>query len=347
MSLKVSIDTKLDFNNVLIIPKKSDLKSRSEVNLNIEHTFKHSPLKWSGIPIMVANMDTTGTFEMAEELSKHKIITCLHKHYTLDDWTNFLKDKNDFIYDYITLSIGTNTNDYNNMKSILNKFDKIKFIMIDVANGYSSYFVNFIKKIRNEYKDKIIIAGNVVTPEMVEELIVNGADIVKIGIGPGSVCTTRKKTGIGFPQLSCILECKEISEKLGGKIISDGGCTCPGDFGKGFGAGADFIMSGGMFSGHKESGGEIIEKNGVLYKSFYGMSSKKAMNTYSGGVANYRTSEGKEVLIKYKGEVNDTINDILGGIRSTCTYVGAKNLKNLYENTNFIKVTQQLNNVYN
>jgi GMP reductase len=347
MSLKVSIDTKLDFNNVLIIPKKSSLKSRSEVNLEVEYTFRHSSLTWRGVPVMVANMDTTGTFEMANELSKHKIITCLHKYYNVDDWEKFLDDKEDDIYEFVTISIGTGENDYNNMKEVLNRFDKIKFIMIDIANGYSEHFVNFIKKVRNEYRDKIIIAGNVVTPDMVEELIVNGADIVKIGIGPGSVCTTRKKTGIGYPQLSCILECQEISKELGGKIISDGGCTCPGDFSKGFGAGADFIMSGGMFSGHEESGGELIERDGEKYKLFYGMSSKKAMETHSGGVANYRTSEGKQVLIKYKGPVINTINDILGGIRSTCTYVGVKYLQDLYNNVNFIKVNQQLNNIYN
>lgn len=343
---KVSFDTKLDFNNVLILPQKSSLNSRSEVNLEVEYTFLHSPLKWKGVPIMVANMDTTGTFEMAESLSKHKVITCLHKYYTKDQWKNFLINKDDSIYDYICISIGTSDKDYNNLKEILKEYNKIKFIMIDIANGYSEHFIKFIKRVREEHKDKIIIAGNVVTADLTEELINNGADIVKIGIGPGSVCTTRKKTGIGYPQMSCILECESRIRKKGGRIISDGGCTCPGDFSKAFGGGADFVMSGGMFSGHEESGGEIVEKNGEKYKLFYGMSSKKAMEKHSGSVANYRTSEGKEVLIKYKGSVENTIKDILGGIRSTCTYVGAKKLIELYDKVYFIKVTQQLNSIY-
>lgn len=338
---------KLDFDNVLIKPRRTTLKSRSEVNLEKSFNFLHAKETLKAIPIMVANMDTTGTFEMANAVSQNKMITCLHKYYTAEEWMEFLSSKTDDIYNYICVSTGTSNNDYQNLINILTLCPKIKMIMIDVANGYSEYFVDFIQEVRNVFQDKIIIAGNVVTPEMTEELLLKGADIVKLGIGPGSVCTTRKKTGIGFPQLSCVIECSQVAHSLGGYVISDGGCTCPGDFSKALGAGADFVMSGGMFSGHHESGGEIVEKNGKKYKLFYGMSSKKAMNTHSGGVANYRTSEGKEVLIELKGFVNDTINDILGGIRSTCTYVGAKNLTDLSRNTTFIRVSRQLNNIYN
>jgi len=219
-------------------------------------------------------------------------------------------------------------------------------ICIDVANGYSENFVNNLQKFRNQFPNKIIIAGNVVTSEMTEQLILSGADIVKVGIGPGSVCTTRTQTGVGYPQLSCILDCADAAHGLGGLVMSDGGCVCPGDFSKAFAAGADFIMSGGYFAGHDENYGDIIEENGKKYKIFYGMSSDTAMNKYSGGVAEYRSSEGKTVKIPYKGKLSDTIQNVLGGIRSTCTYVGAKFLKELSKRTTFIKVNRQINNVY-
>lgn len=338
---------KLDFNNVLIKPRRSKLQSRSEVSLQTKHTFLHSSYTWSGVPIMVANMDTTGTFEMANALCKHNVITCLHKHYTVEEWFDFLKGKDDDFYNYICISTGTSQNDYDKTVEIISTHPKIKMIMIDVANGYSEHFLNCVKKFRTSFPTKIIAAGNVVTPEMTEDLLLKGADIIKLGIGPGSVCTTRKKTGIGYPQLSCVLECSEVAHRLGGLVISDGGCTCPGDFSKAYGAGADFVMSGGIFSGHNESSGELIEKNGKKYKAFYGMSSKKAMEKHTGNVANYRTSEGKHVLIELKGPVENTILDILGGIRSTCTYVGSYTLKDLSKHTTFIRVNNQLNNIYN
>ena len=167
----------------------------------------------------------------------------------------------------------------------------------------------------------MIIAGNVVTCRNDRTILLAGADIIKVGIGPGSVCTTRKQTGVGFPQLSAVLECADAAHGIGGHIISDGGCTVPGDFSKAFGAGADFVMAGGYFAGHTESGGDLIEEDGKKFKLFYGMSSDTAMNKHSGGVANYRSSEGKTVKIPYKGSVKDTLLDLLGGIRSTLTYV--------------------------
>lgn len=343
---------KLDFKDVLIRPKRSNLNSRSEVDLNRTYSFKHvKDYKWTGVPIMVSNMDTTGTFEMALECSKSKIITCLHKYYSLQDWVNFLQtleengDKLN-IFDYIAISSGSKQSDLDNLNNILKNITQIKFICLDVANGYTESFVNFVSTVRNLYPNKVIIAGSVVTREMTEELLLKGADIIKVGIGPGSVCTTRKKTGVGMPQLSAVIECADAAHGLNGHIISDGGCTCAGDFAKAFGGGADFIMSGGMFAGHNESGGKLIEENGKQYKEFYGMSSSTAMNKHSGGVANYRTSEGKRVLLEYKGPVINTIQDILGGIRSTCTYVGASHLKYLSKCTTFIRVTQQLNEVY-
>lgn len=341
-------EIKLDFKDVLIRPKRSNLKSRNDVLLERTFRFKHnSNYEWTGIPIISANMDTTGTFEMSKELYKFKMFTCIHKYYTLENWLNFEKNiESDDLFNYISVTSGIGKEDLNKLDEILNKIPKIKFISLDVANGYTQIFVDIIEQTRKKYPDKIIIAGTVVTREMVEELLIKGADIIRVGIGGGSVCTTRKKTGVGYPQLSSVIECADAAHGLNGLIISDGGCTCPGDFGKAFGGGADFIMCGGIFSGHDETSGDIVEKDGEKFKEFYGMSSAQAMNKHSGGVSNYRTSEGKSVLIKYKGPVKNTILDILGGLRSTCTYVGAESLKQLSKRTTFIRVNQQLNEVY-
>ena len=291
-------------------------------------------------------MDTVGTFEMAIALSKDKIITAVHKHYTLEEWTAFLASQPDSIYDYIALSTGIGIGDEEKIQQIVNAHPKINFLCIDVANGYSEHFVDFVKKMRGFFPDKTIIAGNVVTGEMVEELILAGADVIKVGIGPGSVCTTRIKTGVGYPQLSAIIECADAAHGLGGHIISDGGCKIPGDIAKAFGGGADFVMLGGMFAGHDESGGEIVEENGKKYRLFYGMSSQTAMDKHSGGIAEYRASEGKTVKVSYKGAVAETVKDILGGVRSTCTYVGAAQLRELSKRTTFIRVSEQENQIF-
>lgn len=222
----------------------------------------------------------------------------------------------------------------------------VQMVCVDVANGYTQRFGQFIKQLRRDYPHLIIMAGNVVTREMTEELILAGADIVKVGIGPGSVCTTRKMTGVGYPQLSAIIECADAAHGLGGLVCADGGCTNPGDIAKAFGAGADFVMLGGMLAGHDESGGDLIEEGGKQYKRFYGMSSDTAMQIHSGGVASYRASEGKTVQIPYRGPVAVKIQDILGGLRSTCTYVGASRLKEVSKCTTFIRVTQQINEVF-
>merc|ERR1711990_1387838 len=294
---------------------------------------------------MAANMDTTGTFEIAKVFADHGMFVCIHKHYSLDEWKQFAKTHST-ILDNIAVSSGTSDNDFTKIQEILDAIPALTSICLDVANGYSEHFVHYVKKVRQRFPTHTIIAGNVVTGEMVEELILSGADIVKVGIGPGSVCTTRVKTGVGYPQLSAVIECADAAHGLGGHIISDGGCTCPGDFAKAFGAGADFVMAGGMFAGHDQSGGELIEKDGKKYKLFYGMSSSTAMEKHAGGVANYRASEGKTVQLPYRGDLNATIQDILGGVRSTCTYVGAAKLKELSKRTTFIRVTQQVNNVF-
>jgi len=344
--MRIEQDIKLGFKDVMIRPKRSTLKSRSQVSLDRSFNFLNSQATWSGIPIMAANMDTVGTFEMALALAKHQLFTAIHKHYSLTEWKQFLQNSPKNIADFFAVSTGTGKEDLKKLASIFKLHPQLQFICIDVANGYSEHFVGFLQRTREQYPNKTIIAGNVVTGEMVEELLLSGADIVKVGIGPGSVCTTRVKTGVGYPQLSAIIECADAAHGLGGQIISDGGCSTPGDVAKAFGAGADFVMLGGMFAGHSESGGKTIERNGKTYKQFYGMSSTTAMDKYVGGVAEYRSSEGKTVEVLYKGDVEATIQDILGGLRSTCTYVGALRLKELTKRTTFIRVAEQENRTY-
>jgi GMP reductase len=344
--MRIENELKLGFKDVMIRPKRSTLKSRSQVTLEREFKFLHSDVIWTGIPIMAANMDTVGTFEMAKALAKYNLFTAIHKHYSLNEWRNFASNSSENILKNIAVSTGTGKEDSEKVKQILTEFPQINFICVDVANGYSEHFVKFVQKMRKNHPNKIIIAGNVVTGEMVEELLLAGADIIKVGIGPGSVCTTRIKTGVGYPQLSAIIECADAAHGMGGQIISDGGCKIPGDIAKAFGGSADFVMLGGMLAGHEESGGELIERNGEKFKAFYGMSSETAMNKHVGGVANYRASEGKTVEVPYRGNVSETVIDILGGLRSTCTYVGASKLKELTKRTTFIRVQEQENQVY-
>ena len=279
---------------------------------------------------------------MAKSLQTHKIITCLHKYYTAFDLTNAGLDR-----EFYAVSTGINDSDLENLDIIVKTINP-KFICIDVANGYMSRFIETCKNIRDKYPNRILIAGNVCTSEGVQDIVMNGkVDIVKVGIGSGSCCTTRKQTGIGMPQLSAVIECADTAHGLDAHIISDGGLQVIGDFSKAYGAGADFVMSGSMFAGHAESGGDLVEENGKRYKIFYGMSSSTAMNKYSGGVAKYRTSEGKTVKVEYRGEVENTILDIQGGIRSCMTYMGAKKIKDIPKCATFARVSRQLNQIYN
>ena len=337
--MRIVDDVKLDFKDVLFVPKRSTLRSRNDVDLNRTYTFKHSQLTFSGVPIMAANMDGVGTFDMAEKLRTFPLFTCLVKSYNLDDWNKFYKNLD---VNYSAISTGISDTDWQRLQQLLFVFTEIKYICIDVANGYSEHFGDFVSKVRLKYPTHTIIAGNVVTADMTQELILRGADIVKVGIGPGSVCTTRKQTGVGYPQLSAIIECADAAHGLGGHIIADGGCTCPGDVAKAFGAGADFVMLGGMLAGHDEGGGHV--EDGKV--TFYGMSSESAMEKHHGGVAEYRSSEGKTVTVPYRGPIENTVKDILGGLRSTCTYVGAPSLKQLSKCTTFVRVTQQINNIF-
>ena len=342
--MRIEEEIKLDYSDVLFRPKRSTLKSRKDVDLNRKYTFKHSRSSWKGIPIIASNMDGVGEIDVAKKLSSHKLMTALTKQHDINQIGTIYK-KNIF-FDSIALSCGTSKDSYNRLNSILKKYPKFKFICIDVANGYSENFSNFVSEVRKKYPKKTIIAGNVVTADMTQELVLSGADIVKVGIGPGSVCTTRIQTGVGYPQLSAVMECADAAHGLGAHIIADGGCTCPGDVAKGFGAGADFVMLGGMLAGHKEGGGDIIQENWTKFIEFYGSSSEEANEKHYGGLANYRSSEGKKVKIQMKNSLDSTIRDILGGVRSSCTYVGASSLKQLSKCTTFVRVNNQYNDTF-
>ncbi|WP_332399295.1 GMP reductase [Vibrio metschnikovii] len=344
--MRIEQELKLGFKDVLFRPKRSTLKSRSQVNLTRDFTFKHSGRQWSGVPVIAANMDSVGSFSMAKALAEHGVMTAIHKHYTVQDWADFVQTANGETLNKVMVSTGTSPQDFQKTQDIMALSDDLLFICIDIANGYSEHLVDYVQQVRAAFPDKVISAGNVVTGDMCEELILAGADMVKVGIGPGSVCTTRVKTGVGYPQLSAIIECADAAHGLGGRIIGDGGCACPGDVAKAFGGGADFVMLGGMLAGHEEAGGELVVKDGETFMKFYGMSSKSAMEKHSGGVAGYRAAEGKTVLLPYRGSVHGTIQDILGGVRSTCTYVGAAELRELTKRTTFIRVLEQENTVF-
>ncbi len=342
--MRIEEDLKLDFKDILIRPKRSTLRSRVDVDITREYKFLYGERQWQGVPIIASNMDHTGTFAMAKVLAKHQLITAISKFVSVESWQDFTA-KNNQLQDYMFVTVGSNDNDFKHLCDVMQVID-CHLICLDIANGYSQHFVDAVKKVRARFPNKVIMAGNVVTGEMTEELLLSGADIIKVGIGPGSVCITRRKTGVGYPQLSAIIECADAAHGLRGHVCADGGCTVPGDVVKAFAAGADFVMLGGMFAGHDECEGEVLTENGKNYKRFYGMSSTEAMNKYAGGIADYRASEGKSVKVPYRGPVENTILDILGGLRSACTYVGARKLKELSKCTTFVRVTQQLNEVY-
>lgn len=364
--MRIENDIKLDFKDVLIRPKRSVLGSRKEVSLTREFEFRNSGETYGGVPIMAANMDGVGTFAIAETLAAQGMFTCLVKNYSHVELATWIGTVGHKINDAWAVSIGISDDDFAKFRDVYNSVDRgmIRYVCIDVANGYSERFTDFVKRFRAKYPELVIIAGNVVTGEMTEELILNGADIVKVGIGPGSVCTTRIKTGVGYPQLSAIIECADAAHGLGGHIIADGGCVSSGDVAKAFGAGADFVMLGGMLAGHDEGGGDsvtqIFETNEVEVTStgerfkreikqfvrFYGMSSHAANEKHFGGLKDYRASEGREVLIPYRGPIINTVQDILGGLRSACTYVGASKLKHLSKCTTFVRVNNTHNTVY-
>ena len=355
--MRIERDIKLDYSDVLLKPKRSTLGSRSSVQLERTYKFRNYTPEalsmeqirpeqgnYSGIPVMAANMDGVGTFEIADTLAQIGMFTCLSKHYSVTELVDFF-DSDDYLRtNHVAMSIGITHTDHQKFRDVYEQTNSnLKYVCIDVANGYSEVFLQFVADFRQQYPNIVIIAGNVVTADLTEELILRGADIVKVGIGPGSVCTTRIKTGVGYPQLSAVIECADAAHGLGGHIIADGGCSCPGDVAKAFGAGADFVMLGGMLAGTDQGGGDVVDGK----VQFYGMSSNSAQEKH-GGTKEYRASEGRTVSIPYRGDVQPIVRDILGGIRSTCTYVGASTLKELSKRTTFIQVNngKQHNTVY-
>lgn len=345
--MRIENDPKLDFRDVLIRPKRSTLGSRAHVDVNRSFRFAHTGREWTGFPLIAANMDVVGTMAMARALLKHGAMVALHKHYDADELIGFFKEPDSANAFY---SLGTTEADHRKLKAV-NAKAPIDKICLDVANGYTEKFVDTVKATRDAFPNATIMAGNVVTGDMTEALILAGADIVKVGIGPGSVCTTRKMTGVGYPQLSAIIECADAAHGLKGLVCGDGGLTVPGDVAKAYGGGADFVMMGGMLAGHDECEGEIRheERDGEkvpVAMIFYGMSSDTAMKRYSGGVAKYRASEGKTVEVPYRGPVEGTMQEIMGGVRSAMTYIGAVRLKEMSKRTTFIMVGAQLNTVF-
>lgn len=364
--MRIYDDIQLDYCDVLLRPKRSALASRSEVDVTREYTFKWSTATIKATGIIAANMATTGTFEIAREMQKQRLFSALHKHYSAEELISFLtKNAQEFgDNSLLFVSSGVSDADYEKLCTVL-KTGLIQNICVDVANGYSPYLVNYIQKVRKNWPNALIMAGNVVTGDMCEDLILSGADIVKVGIGPGSVCTTRKLTGVGRPQFSTVIECADAAHGVGGMICADGGCTVPGDVCKSLCAGADFVMLGGMLAGHTESGGEFCSKvfqtNEVTlqdetscalklqekqFKLFYGMSSEYAQQTHYGGMKKYRASEGKVVEIPFRGPLEPTLLAVLGGMRSCMTYIGAKRLKDMPKCATFYRVNRQLNTIF-
>ena len=338
-------DVKLDYSDVLIRPKRSTLTSRFDVELERTYTFYHSGKEWTGVPIMSSNMDTVGTFEMHEELSLHGMVTCIARHHNTDGMPWHLAERRN----KLCVMSGISDKEILELVGVANTYKDVSFVGLDVANGYTINFVQAIKHLRTLLPSATIIAGNVVTADMTAELILAGADIVKVGVGPGSVCTTRIKTGIGYPQLSAVIECADAAHGVGGHIIADGGCNSSGDIVKAFAAGADFVMIGGMLAGHDEcDGGLIFEDDNPdpIGMNFYGMASKTAMDRHGHANREYRGEEGKTVTVPYRGAVRDTVVDILSGVRSGCTYVGANRLKDLTKCATFVKVNSTHNRVY-
>ena len=344
--MRLDNEIKLDYKDVLLKPKRSTLSSRRDVEMTRSFTFRNSGETYECCPIIASNMDGVGTFSMAKVIQEYKMMTTITKTTTLEQWKKAVGEG--IKLKYLSVCTGTgklwddDAEDYSTMQKVLKSYPDVKFITIDVANGYHTNFSDFVGAVREEYPDKTIIAGNVVTAEMTEELIIQGADVVKVGIGPGSVCTTRTMAGVGVPQFSAVMECADAANGVGGHIVADGGCTKPGDVAKALGAGAHFVMLGGMLAGHNES--EVEVKDGK--REFYGMSSDRAREVHGKRKDGYRGNEGRSIILPDRGPVKETIEDLLGGVRSSCTYIGARRLKDIPKCASFVRCVQPLNTVF-
>ena len=344
--MRINYDAKLNFEDVLLQPKRSTLTSRKDVDMTRKFTFRNSQKVMNFLPIFASNMDGVGTFSMAKVLQEYKMMTVITKTTTPEQWKEAVGQG--LRLQSVSVCTGTNkvfdedAQDYKNMQDILKMFPDIKMITIDVANAYHQNMVEFVARVRDEYPEKVIVAGNVVTPEMTEELIINGADVVKIGIGPGSVCTTRTMTGVGVPQFSAILDCADAANGVDGHIMADGGCVHPGDIAKALGGGAHMVMIGGMLAGHNESETDLVDGK----REFYGMSSDRAREKHGKRKDGYRGNEGRHIDLPDRGPVKNTVEDILGGVRSACTYIGARRLKDMPKCASFVTTNNVINRIY-
>lgn len=329
---------KLDFDSVRIVPQFSNVSSRSEVSLNVNYSDIYY-----GLPVIVANMYNTGTFEMASALADSKINVCLHKHYPLSELTRFLQIKSGA---FAWPSFGISDEDFNSIKCV-NPWR----LCIDVANGHMARLHDFIKKLKDWSPNLIIMAGNVGSPEGFELLAREGVSAVKAGIGNGGHCLSSNMTGIGYPQFALVQDCLAIAEETGVLLISDGGIREVGDICKGIGAGAHAVMCGSLFTGYAENAGEWrtahpFQKDeqgklvpfGEKQLRVYGMSSKHANETHSGGMKNYRAAEGRESWVAHKGELSELIQNIKGGLASSCAYQGFRSVQALRGNAHFVEI---------
>ena len=332
-----SSEKKLNFKDVLIVPKSSKINSRKDVVLDTKILFPASGISWTGVPIMASNMDNVGTFEMGFALQNFHMTNAVSKFYNKDAWVKSISNGLDLEFNFITFGLQEISEIDEIISYILQKTNKnIKTIVFDIPNGYIEKFSKIISEARKEFPKLGIIAGNVVTSEGVRLLMDSGADGVKVGIGSGGVCDTTETTGIGYPQLSAAIDCSLEVKKYNGFIVSDGGVKITGDISKAFAAGSGFVMLGSLLAAHKESMAPIIRKDNKNFRELYGMSSTQAMTKHYGGVADYRTSEGKSILVEDRGPVKNTLNKMLGALRSTCTYINAKNIGEIHENSSFI-----------
>lgn len=312
--MRIEEGLKLDFCDVLIRPKRSEAPSRATVDLLRNFNCLHGG-ELTCLPIVAANMYATGTRDMANTFHSYKALVALHKFQEPMQRSNVFN------------TVGLRSQSLEGLG---------RLICLDAANGYTMHFVGMLERLRALYPDSIIMAGNVATPEMTQELLLMGADIVKVGIGPGSVCTTRIETGVGYPQLSAIIECADAAHGLGGLVCADGGCKTPGDVAKAFAAGADLVMLGGMLAGCTECTGKRFDGK----FEFFGMASAEAQERFSNGVPTYGTAEGESITVPTQGSAGEVLKRITGGLRSTCAYVGAARLKDLPKCTTFIRVNR-------
>ena len=333
---KIDREIKLDFKDVLIKPKPSSTPiTRADVNLNVNYGH------FTGVPLIISEMVSIGTYKIAKALKDQNIITFIHKEYSSKEHIENLSYFEDT--SHIGLSVGIKKNEISKIKSVL-KERSVGFINLHIANAYANLqgIEKTIKSFKDDFPDIPLSAGMVCTPNITKFIAECGADIIRVGLGSGAACKTRSEVGVGFPQLSAVKECKNMADIYKKPIISDGGIVTAGDVAKAIGIGASYVVLGRIVSGSEECD-NIVEKYGQKYVNFYGLGSTRQYETHGISEKEYRPNEGRELFIPVKGSVNNIINQIKGGLRSACTYVGTTELSELYNNSSFIRVNNQIN----